>query len=282
MEYIGLYKRTLAAFMDAALVIVLGAIIIAILGFGMGFKNESVTTLTLYVVSLLYFTIMESSSRQATFGKIRMKIKVVNKEGERLSFLNALGRHFGKLLSFLLIGLGFLIIPFSKKKQALHDKLTKTYVVEIKNYEEFMQVEGKKISTKIFSLFGLIIFGFVVLFFLASIFTSDTAKGIGNFLGLVVGGIIWIGIFYGAFKIFKATGGDEERLINKIFKNTIADIFSAFTSYDYRVKQKGDITPSTHRTLQDAIDMTKSAKNECVVFYKGKEIGTWKHGKKVS
>lgn len=276
-NYIGLFKRFLAFIMDAAFVIVLGTIATAILGFGMGLKNDIVAVFIPQLVALLYFTLMESSSRQATLGKAKMKIKVVNENGERLSFLNALGRYLGKFLSLFLFGLGFFMIPFSKKKQALHDKLAKTYVVEIENYEEYVQEQNKKVSSKIFAVIGFILFAFLVLLLLASLFTSDTAKGIGNVLGLVIGGVIWIGIFYGLFKLFKATGGDEQYLASKMFANLLGD----FRKQEYRVKQKGDITSSSHKTQESAINMTRSAQNECEIFYKNTSLGIWKNGQRI-
>ena len=61
-----------------------------------------------------------SSSRQATVGKIAVGIVVTDEQGRRISFLRATGRWFGKYLSgFLLIG--YLIQPFTAKRQTLHD-----------------------------------------------------------------------------------------------------------------------------------------------------------------
>ncbi|HUM47783.1 MAG TPA: RDD family protein, partial [Chitinophagales bacterium] len=49
----------------------------------------------------LYYSLMESSHRQATIGKMAIGIKVTDLEGNRISFLNATGRYFGKILSGL-------------------------------------------------------------------------------------------------------------------------------------------------------------------------------------
>jgi uncharacterized RDD family membrane protein YckC len=77
----------------------------------------------------LYFALMESSSRQATLGKLALGIKVTDLEGRRLSFLRATGRHCGKILSGLILGIGFIMAGLSAKKQALHDMLANTLVV---------------------------------------------------------------------------------------------------------------------------------------------------------
>lgn len=77
----------------------------------------------------LYFAIMESSGNQATVGKIAVGIKVINSQGNRMSFLNATGRYFGKFLSTFIILIGYIMVGFDERKQGLHDKLANTLVV---------------------------------------------------------------------------------------------------------------------------------------------------------
>jgi uncharacterized RDD family membrane protein YckC len=40
-------------------------------------------------------------------------------------------RWIGQGMSFLVLGLGFLMIAFSREKQGLHDKIAGTYVVRL-------------------------------------------------------------------------------------------------------------------------------------------------------
>ncbi len=77
----------------------------------------------------LYFTIMESCPTQATVGKMAIGIVVTDCEGKRISLLRANGRYFGKFLSALLFGIGFIMAGITKRKQALHDMLAGTLVV---------------------------------------------------------------------------------------------------------------------------------------------------------
>jgi uncharacterized RDD family membrane protein YckC len=44
----------------------------------------------------LYYALMESSGRQATLGKMAMRLKVTDLEGRKLSFAQASGRFLGK------------------------------------------------------------------------------------------------------------------------------------------------------------------------------------------
>lgn len=52
-----------------------------------------------FIYGRLYFTLMECSRFQATFGKIAMGIIVVDEYGRRISFGRANGRYFAKVLS---------------------------------------------------------------------------------------------------------------------------------------------------------------------------------------
>jgi uncharacterized RDD family membrane protein YckC len=69
----------------------------------------------------LYWALLESSAWQATVGKRILGLKVTDLEGRRISFARATGRHFGKVLSGLILFLGFVMAGFTEKKQALHD-----------------------------------------------------------------------------------------------------------------------------------------------------------------
>ena len=77
----------------------------------------------------LYYALMESSAKQATLGKMAMGIKVVDEKGQRISFARATGRTFSKIISYTILYFGFFMAAFTKKRQALHDLIATTYVV---------------------------------------------------------------------------------------------------------------------------------------------------------
>jgi uncharacterized RDD family membrane protein YckC len=79
--------------------------------------------------ALFYLAVMESSDRQATFGKLAMGLKVTDLHGGRISFWRAIGRELAKIISSPTFGIGFIIAGFSKRKQALHDVIARTVVV---------------------------------------------------------------------------------------------------------------------------------------------------------
>lgn len=82
----------------------------------------------LYLFSGFYFAFFESWKLQATPGKIITGLKVTNEEYDKISFLNAVGRYLGKVMSGLIFCIGFLLIPITKNKQGFHDQMAKTFV----------------------------------------------------------------------------------------------------------------------------------------------------------
>jgi uncharacterized RDD family membrane protein YckC len=80
------------------------------------------------VVSWLYGAGFESSRWQATPGKMLLGLKVTDLEGRRISFPRATGRAIGKWLSGVLLGMGYVLVAFSDRKQGLHDFIAGTVV----------------------------------------------------------------------------------------------------------------------------------------------------------
>ncbi|HEY2622277.1 MAG TPA: RDD family protein [Dyella sp.] len=77
----------------------------------------------------LYFAVCESSAWQATIGKLALRIRVTDMQGQRISFLRAFGRYPAKYLSALILGVGFLMVGWTQRKQALHDLIANTLVL---------------------------------------------------------------------------------------------------------------------------------------------------------
>jgi uncharacterized RDD family membrane protein YckC len=76
----------------------------------------------------LYWAFMESSSKQATLGKMALGVIVTDYKGRRVSFGRATGRQLARFISsFLLIG--YIMAGFTEKKQALHDMVAECLVV---------------------------------------------------------------------------------------------------------------------------------------------------------
>ncbi len=83
-----------------------------------------VVLLAYVVVSLILFC------KGMTIGKKLVGICVVKEEGQRATFLTMLVREvIGKVISSLVLYLGFLWILFDSDRQGWHDKLASTFVV---------------------------------------------------------------------------------------------------------------------------------------------------------
>jgi uncharacterized RDD family membrane protein YckC len=99
-----------------------------------------------FTVAGLYFSLFESSSHQATPGKMALGIKVTDAQGRRLSFGHALGRWFSALLSYLTLYVGFFMAGFTERKRALHDMVAGTLVVDRWAYTEFPERQKRELG----------------------------------------------------------------------------------------------------------------------------------------
>lgn len=144
--FAGVGNRLLAQIIDALILgFVMSIIFIPIFGFGIftgstNFNDEGAIAamvglamipmiLLAIAAPILYEAYMVSSPRQATFGKMAMKIKVVDENGQRLTFGSSLGRALIKYVSSNLCILLWLWPLFNDKEQSLHDLVVKGYVV---------------------------------------------------------------------------------------------------------------------------------------------------------
>ncbi|MGZ8558538.1 MAG: RDD family protein [Chitinophagaceae bacterium] len=123
LVYGGFWERFGAAFLDGLILIIPNYILLVIGGDVFG-------NILSLVMSWLYYASLESGTAQATFGKRAMGLKVVTTDGQRISFGEASGRYFGKILSALILLIGYLMMIWDDKKQTLHDKMANTLVVK--------------------------------------------------------------------------------------------------------------------------------------------------------
>lgn len=75
------------------------------------------------VIKWLYYALLESSSWQGTVGKKTLGLEVTDMAGQRISFGRATGRFFGKIISGLILMIGYIMAGFTAQKQALHDMM---------------------------------------------------------------------------------------------------------------------------------------------------------------
>lgn len=130
MNYAGFWIRFLATLIDGIVIATFVGIVVNLIGIG-GAQQASLSySLFMLTAQWGYYSLMESSERQATLGKIVLGLRVTDLQGNRISFGKATARFFGKVLSGLLLFIGYIMVAFTDKKQGLHDKLVSTLVLK--------------------------------------------------------------------------------------------------------------------------------------------------------
>jgi uncharacterized RDD family membrane protein YckC len=147
LRYGGFWRRVVASLIDAVIVNAVMAVLSfvipvyekvgmgdisvpeSVMGIGAELEYNSLGAVILFLGSWLYAALMESGPKQATLGKMALSLQVIDLDGDRVSFAQASGRFFAKILSFGLFLIGFLMVAFTPRKQGLHDMLAKTLVI---------------------------------------------------------------------------------------------------------------------------------------------------------
>lgn len=178
--YAGFWKRVAASIIDSfvttfimwilmiPLFLVIGGGIeaMASVNDGSNVLLSVVYYLTSLGIPLVYMAWMHSSSNQATLGKMAVGIKVVRSDGERISFLRGIGRYFAYILSSLLLFIGLIMAGFTERKQALHDFICDTLVVDkhaFTSQPELQRDELGSVAIAILVLAGLFVVGMFAL-----------------------------------------------------------------------------------------------------------------------
>ncbi len=129
-SYAGFWKRFAAWIIDAIILTVINVPISFLLTLFLGPWQFMVSWLVTFTLSLTYYAFQESSVQQATLGKRALGIVVTDMDGNRISFGRAVGRELAKYISALTLGIGYLIIGFTEKKQGLHDLIVGCLVID--------------------------------------------------------------------------------------------------------------------------------------------------------
>jgi uncharacterized RDD family membrane protein YckC/Tfp pilus assembly major pilin PilA len=112
--YAGFWRRAAAAILDALVLVIPDGVLQRLLNI---------------IVACAYYASFHSSRLQATPGMKAFGIKVTDHWGGRIGLGRAIGRYFASWLSFITLGIGFLLAAFTQKRQALHDMICRTFVV---------------------------------------------------------------------------------------------------------------------------------------------------------
>lgn len=140
--YAGFWLRFVAWFIDAIILWILSTFITLPLVAASGLRNmvlnhppqspeELIAFMGMFskfivlgiIIKWLYYALLESSAWQATIGKKTLGLEVTDLAGRRISFARATGRYFGKIISAMILFIGFIMAGFTAQKQALHDMM---------------------------------------------------------------------------------------------------------------------------------------------------------------
>ncbi|KTG29981.1 hypothetical protein AWR38_09930 [Idiomarina sp. WRN-38] len=140
----GFWLRLAAAIIDTIItqlgLTIIGVIIGIFVGIFMGAAGSPMGDIEMvaggigYAIGIigqwLYFTIFEISGWMATPGKKILGLQVTDLNGQQIGFGRANGRYWGKIVSALILMIGFIMIAFTDKKQGLHDIMAGTLVIK--------------------------------------------------------------------------------------------------------------------------------------------------------
>lgn len=123
--YAGFWIRFFAGILDLT---ILAPFAIALFYLGKNPEMRNATHLMSYAISIAYVAYFLSGKTQATFGKRLMGLYVARSNGSKLTKSRAVSRAASSILTSLTLGLGFIIVIFTKEKISLHDFLCDTRV----------------------------------------------------------------------------------------------------------------------------------------------------------
>lgn len=196
--YAGFWRRYAASVIDGlifgALMVVLLLVLFGIGGVGLrAFSDPNAMSggfavaflLLVYVLPIvlqaIYFTWMQASESQATFGKRAVGIKVASR-GERMT----VGRSFGRWAAYFFLhlfscGITTLVSAFmvglTERKQSLHDMMVDTTVVDRWAYTEYPERQRDELGTVTIAMIVLsvvLFLAYIALLFAMPMLVSPT------------------------------------------------------------------------------------------------------------
>lgn len=130
-RYAGFWIRFVAALIDGILLAIVNYLITLLFGLIFGKNAANIASTFEWIISIGYYVVYQQKYGQ-TIGKKAMKIKVVTYDGKTPTMFTFFLREIiGKFISAIILLIGYFMIIWDAKKQALHDKIASTYVVYV-------------------------------------------------------------------------------------------------------------------------------------------------------
>ncbi len=147
VEYGGFWIRFVAVLIDGIILAVVGSILqFALLGSLVavprpqpGMSPEAALGAMMGMLAIVWvlntavactYESLFVTKLSATPGKMALGLKVLRPDGSRLGLGRAAGRYFAKMLSAMILTIGYIMAGFDSQKRALHDMICDTRVVK--------------------------------------------------------------------------------------------------------------------------------------------------------
>jgi uncharacterized RDD family membrane protein YckC len=132
-HYAGFWIRVGAKFIDGIILQVINFCVGLVIGMALrggpgAAKAGAVAGLAGFAFGLAY-VVYFNGRFGATPGKMALRLKIVRPNGDSITYMRALGRYFGEMLSGLIMGIGFMMAGWDEEKRALHDRICDTRVI---------------------------------------------------------------------------------------------------------------------------------------------------------
>jgi uncharacterized RDD family membrane protein YckC len=137
LVYAGFWVRFGAWFVDAVITYLFGIGVTMLAGMAgatrasnFGAWNAATCGLQLFLaLAGMAYDVLFVGALGATPGKLALRLRIVRPDGSRISYGRAFGRYFAKIVSALILGIGFIMAAFDDEKRSLHDRICDTRVI---------------------------------------------------------------------------------------------------------------------------------------------------------
>ncbi len=197
-KYAGFVKRLIAGLIDIYIVLIMTLLIIIPLGiynapnieliYKNALKNIYIIMPLYTLIYIFYNTLLERTKWHGSVGKKMVGIEVTDEYENPETLGIAFIRNLVKFLNIFTLGIGFIMSAFPQKKQTLGDKVSKTYVISLINFNE-----EKKFD-----------------------FTGPIKRFIAFIIDEIVISIIVIGLYYLGQYLIENIQGLPEAIINAV------------------------------------------------------------------
>lgn len=130
MQYAGFLLRFGCVFLDGIIQRLVGVLIAVVVGVISAGPEGGIFAAILSLLFNVFYEVIMVYKFSATLGKMAGKVKVVRPDGSPVSFGQALGRPFAKIVSAIFLMVGYIVAAFDDEGRTWHDRMCGTRVIK--------------------------------------------------------------------------------------------------------------------------------------------------------